>query len=53
MAGHVPFVTAVKQGACTLVGAEGERREGTIEEGILTVDAEKVTVLTSGLQWRE
>ncbi len=50
MAGHVPFVTAVVQGNCTVVTAEGERQEGTIEEGLLTVDKDRVTVLTSALE---
>ena len=53
MAGHVPFVTAVVRSSCTVVAADGERKEGTIEEGLLTVDADKVTVLTSALAWNE
>ena len=51
MAGHIPFVTAVVRGACVVVTGEGERKEGTIEEGLLTVDADRVTVLTSALAW--
>ncbi len=51
MAGHVPFVTAVVKGNCAVITAEGERKEGVIEEGLLTVDAEKTTVLTSALNW--
>ena len=51
MAGHVPFVTAVVQGNCVVITGETERQEGVIEEGLLTVDAEKVTVLTSALEW--
>ena len=50
MAGHVPFVTAVVQGRCVLVTAGGERKEGTIEDGLLTVEKEQVTVLTSALK---
>ena len=51
MAGHVPFVTAVVKGNCVVVTAGGERKEGVIDEGLLTVDAEKTTVLTSALTW--
>jgi F-type H+-transporting ATPase subunit epsilon len=51
MAGHVPFVTAVVQSHCVVITDTEERKEGTIEEGLLTVDAEKVTVLTSALTW--
>jgi len=50
MAGHVPFVTSVVKNRCVVVTPEG-RKEGTIEEGILTVDKEQVTVLTSGLEF--
>ena len=49
MAGHIPFVTAVAAGNCVIITAEGERKEGTIEEGLLTVDKDQVTVLTSAL----
>ena len=31
-AGHVPFVTAVVKGNCAVITAEGERKEGVIEE---------------------
>ena len=51
MAGHVPFVTAVVKSDCVVVTANGERKEGVIDEGLLTVDAEKTTVLTSALTW--
>ena len=53
MAGHIPFVTAVVRGNCVILTAEGERKEGVIEDGLLTVDAEKTTVLTSALTWNE
>ena len=49
MAGHIPFVTAVVRGSCVILTAEGDRKEGTIEEGLLTVDKDRVTVLTSAL----
>ena len=51
MAGHVPFVTAVVKSRCVVVTAEEERKEGTIGEGLLTVDAERTTVLTTELAW--
>ena len=49
MAGHVPFVTAVVKGSCVIITAEEERKEGVIEDGLLTVDKNRVTVLTSAL----
>ena len=53
MAGHVPFVTAVVKSHCVVITDTEERKEGTIEEGLLTVDADKVTVLTSALTWEQ
>ena len=51
MAGHVPFVTAIVRGRCVIVVSETERKEGAIEEGLLTVDPDQVTVLTSALEF--
>ncbi len=50
MAGHVPFVTAVVRGRCAVVTPEG-RKEGTVEEGLLTVDEKQTTLLTSALEF--
>ena len=52
MAGHVPFVTAVVKDRCVVITEEG-RREGRIEGGLLTVNPDQVTVLTSALSWDE
>ena len=51
LAGHVPFVTAVKKGHLVMEDAQGERKEGLIESGLLTVDKDKTTVLTTGIHW--
>ena len=51
LAGHVPFVTAVKKGHVVMEDAQGERKEGLIEAGLLTVDKDKTTVLTTGIHW--
>ena len=53
MAGHVPFVTAVKKGRCVLELPDGTRREGLIESGLLTVDRDKTTVLTPAVHWND
>ena len=52
LAGHVPFVTAVKKGRCVVEQADGSRKTGLIDAGLLTVDREKTTVLTSVLTWK-
>ena len=51
LAGHVPFVTGVKTSRCVVITETGERKEGVLDQGLLTVDAEKTTVLTSELNW--
>ncbi len=51
MAGHVPFVTAVKAGRCVVEDAEGKRKTGRLEEGLLTVGKEKTTLLTATVVW--
>ncbi len=51
MAGHVPFITAVRKGRCVVETGEGERKTGMIEAGLLTVDQDKTTVLTSAIHW--
>ena len=51
MAGHVPFVTAVAKGRCAIVTAGGERKEGILDAGLLTVDRERATVLTTAIEW--
>ncbi len=51
LAGHVPFVTAVRKGRCVVEGADGARKTGLISDGLLTVRHEGTTLLTSTLTW--
>ena len=51
MAGHVPFVTAVRKGRCVVEEADGTRRTGLISGGLLTVAREKTTLLTADIAW--
>ncbi len=53
LAGHIPFVTAVKKGRCVVEDAEGRRKTGLISGGLLTVAREKTTLLTSSLKWND
>jgi len=53
MAGHVPFVTAVRKGRCVLELEDGTRRTGLIESGLLKVNRERTTVLTSAVHWND
>ena len=47
MAGHIPFVTAVRAGECRLELEDGTTRQGHTDGGMLTVGKES-TVLLSG-----
>ena len=51
LAGHVPFVTAVRKGRCVVEDAAGERRTGLINDGLLTVAHDRTTLLTTTLVW--
>ena len=53
MAGHVPFITAIRRGHCMIEDGMGNRKEGLIEGGLLTVDHEKTTVLTAAIHWEQ
>ncbi|MBQ4518975.1 MAG: F0F1 ATP synthase subunit epsilon [Clostridia bacterium] len=46
MAGHTPFITAVKPCACIIEKEEGAILNGEIDGGLLTVSKESVTLLT-------
>ena len=51
MAGHIPFITAVKPGKCKIVLADEKEKVATIGGGILTVQGEKTTLLCSDFSW--
>ncbi len=46
MAGHVSFVTAVVKAPCAVWLDEDTRREAVTDGGILTVDGNRVTLLS-------
>ena len=52
MAGHIPFITAVKPCECKIVLSEGEEKFATIGGGILTVQDKKTTLLCSDFSWK-
>ena len=52
MAGHVPFVTAVKPCVCKIEQADGTARRAETDGGLLTVSAEKVILLAGKFDWK-
>ena len=51
MAGHIPFITAVKPGKCKIALSESSEKTATIGGGILTVQNDKTTLLCSDFNW--
>ena len=51
MAGHIPFITAVKAGECKIILSEQSEKTATIGGGILTVQNNKTTLLCSDFKW--
>ena len=54
LAGHVPFVTALKEGTVRLYAApDAKPKTGRATGGILTVSEEGVTLLSADLAWQD
>ena len=51
MAGHIPFITAVKAGECKIILTDDNAKIATIGGGILTVQKDKTTLLCSEFKW--
>ena len=47
MAGHIPFVTMVKEGEIRIIGADEKTLRATSAGGLLTVSRELVSLLAS------
>ncbi len=50
LAGHIPFVTALKAGECRVYVGE-EIRRATYSGGMLTVTKDDVRMLSADFQW--
>lgn len=53
LAGHIPFISNVTQNKCILELPDGTIRNGQTEGGMITVDRDEVTFLTSGVNFDE
>ncbi len=52
LAGHIPFVTALKAGECRVYVGE-EIRRANYSGGMLTVTKDTVRMLSADFQWEE
>lgn len=52
MAGHIPFMTALKPCDCKLMLVDDSDKIGTIDGGLLSVGSDGVTLLASSFKWK-
>ena len=52
LAGHIPFVTVLKPADCHFILKSGEKREFSCGSGLLLVENESVTVLSSEISMK-
>lgn len=53
MAGHIPFITAVRPGDCRVELADGSEKLGRLDGGLLTVAEDRVTLLSGSFVWQD
>ena len=53
LAGHIPFVTVLKPADCHFILPDNTRRDFTCGTGLLLVEKERVTVLSSEIKMAE
>ena len=53
MAGHIPFITAVRPGDCRVELEDGSEKLGRLDGGLLTVAEERVTLLSGSFVWQD
>ncbi len=51
MAGHIPFVTSVVKGQCTVWLDDDTKKTASTEGGLLTVDSDSVTFLSGSFRF--
>ena len=52
MAGHVPFITAVRPSTCKIILEDDSERLGELDSGLLTVGEGEVTLLSDSFRWQ-
>ena len=53
LSGHTPFITSVQAGKCRIHLPDDDEKSATVDGGLLTVTAEKVTLLSGSFAWDE
>ena len=53
MAGHIPFMTSVRNAPCTLWLPDGSKKTARTDGGILTVGNNEVTLISGSFEFSE
>ena len=53
LAKHMPFITSVLAGKCRIHLPDDTEKSATLDGGLLTVSADKVTLLSGSFRWDE
>ena len=53
MAGHVPFITSVMSGPCTVWSDEDTKKTATVNGGLLSVGSDEVTLIAGSFKFDE
>lgn len=53
MAGHVPFITAVRECNCRIGLPDGSQKTGSTAGGLLNVSSDEVILLTDRFDWKK
>lgn len=53
MAGHTPFLTAVVPCDAKIILPDDSEKHATVDGGILTVTPDTVTLLSTGVRWKD
>ena len=51
LAGHIPFMTAVKPGTCRIFLEDGTEKLAHTDGGLLSVASDSVTLLSESFRW--
>lgn len=52
LAGHIPFVTAVKPCECKITLPDETQKVGEVDSGLINVSEDKVTLLSGSFKWK-
>ncbi len=53
LAGHIPFITSVKPGACKVIMTDDTEKIGYVDGGLLTVSSDAVNLLAGSFEWQD